>query len=158
MRYQRCIFEHLEENAYMLTRLLYVSTATGPITTTVTATILRSARQHNAANGITGVLCQGRSVYLQVLEGERSKVDILYGRIVSDKRHNKVVLRQHLDITSRRYGRWEMAHVDMAHLGSHLLASRQTTAFDPYVATAEEVMATIDALIAAGGVMDAAAA
>lgn len=138
----------------MLTRLLYVSTAVGPVTTAVTATILRSAQKHNAANGITGVLCQGRSVYLQVLEGERSQVDALYGRIALDKRHHKLVLRQQDNIIRRRYGKWAMAHVDMAHLGNEE-AAQQPPAFDPYLATAEEVMAKIDALIAAGRVMDA---
>ena len=138
----------------MLSRMLYVSTAVGPITTAVTGTILRSAKAHNAANGITGVLCQGRGVYLQVLEGERSQVDALYTRIVQDKRHHNVVLRQQQDIKARSYGNWAMAHVDMVHLDK-LDAAQRSTAFDPYLATAEEVMAKIDALIAAGKVMNA---
>ena len=37
----------------MLSRLIYVSTAVGPVTTAVTGTILRSAQAHNPANGIT---------------------------------------------------------------------------------------------------------
>lgn len=144
----------------MLSRMLYVSTATGPVTTAVTGTILRSAQAHNAANGITGVLCQGRGVYLQVLEGERSQVDALYARIAGDKRHHQIVLRQQEDISRRRYGKWAMAHVDMGHMNvGHLsdaeAAHQQAAVFDPYLATAEEVMAKIDALIAAGKVMDA---
>lgn len=138
----------------MLTRLLYVSTAVGPVTTAVTGTILRSAQSHNAASGITGVLCQGRSVYLQVLEGERSQVEALYERIARDKRHHNLVLRQQEDIKARRYGKWAMAHVDMAHL-DNTEAAQQPSAFDPYLATAEEVMAKMDALIAAGKVMNA---
>jgi hypothetical protein len=138
----------------MLSRMLYISTAVGPITTAVTGTILRSAQAHNAANGITGVLCQGRGVYLQVLEGERSQIDALYARIAQDKRHQNVQLCQQEDIKIRRYGKWAMAHVDMAHL-THLDAQQvQHPTFDPYEATAEEVMEKIDALIAAGKVMD----
>jgi hypothetical protein len=139
----------------MLSRMLYVSTAVGPVTTAVTGTILRSAQAHNTANGITGVLCQGRGVYLQVLEGERSKVDALYARITLDKRHHQVVLRQQEDISRRRYGNWAMAHVDMGHLTDAEVTHQQQSAFDPYTATAEEAMAKIDALIAAGKVMDA---
>ena len=138
----------------MLSRMLYISTAVGPITTTVTGTILRTAQAHNAVNGITGVLCQGQGVYLQVLEGERSQVDALYARILQDKRHHNVVLRQHEDITRRRYGKWAMAHVDMAHLDD-AEAALQNPAFDPYAATAEEVMAKMDDLIASGKVMNA---
>ncbi len=138
----------------MLTRMIYVSTAVGPVTTAVTGTILRSAQAHNAANGITGVLCQGRGVYLQVLEGERSKVDALYARITIDKRHHQVVLRQQEDISRRRYGKWAMAHVDMGHLTDGE-ADHHPRVLDPYTATVEEVMAKLDALIAAGKVMDA---
>ena len=138
----------------MLSRMIYVSTAVGPVTTAVTGTILRSAQAHNAANGITGVLCQGRGVYLQVLEGERSKVDALYARITLDKRHHQVVLRQQEDISRRRYGKWAMAHVDMGHLTDGE-ADHHPRVFDPYTATVEQVMAKLDTLIAAGKVMDA---
>ncbi len=140
----------------MLSRMFYVSTAVGPITTAVTGTILRSAQAHNAANRITGVLCQGQGVYMQVLEGERGQIEALYGRILQDKRHQDIVLRQQEDIARRRYGRWAMAHVDMGHL-LHVDAvpSQQRPPFDPYTATCEEAMAKIDSLIAAGKVMNA---
>lgn len=139
----------------MLNRMIYISTAVGPITTTVTGTILRSAQAYNAANGITGVLCQGRGVYLQVLEGEKNRIESLYERIVLDKRHNNLALRQQQDVNRRRYGSWAMAHVDMSHLEDHQVGHSHQITFDPYLATADDVMAKIDALIAAGKVMDA---
>lgn len=139
----------------MLSRMLYISTAAGPITTAVTGTILRSAQRHNPSNGITGVLCQGQGVYLQVLEGERSQVEALYARIAQDKRHQNMVLRQQEDIRSRRYGKWTMAHIDLAHLPPPDAAQNQQPLFNPYTATAEEVMMKMDALIAAGKVMNA---
>ncbi len=132
----------------MLSRMLYISTAVGPITTAVTGTILRSAQAHNASHGITGVLCQGRGVYLQVLEGESSKTEALYARIVLDKRHQNVVLRLQENIQNRRYGKWAMAHIDMSHLATPEIA------FDPYTATGNQLMAKMDELIAAGKVMD----
>ncbi len=132
----------------MLVRMLYVSTAIGPITTAVTGTILRSAQTHNAAHGITGVLCQGQGAYLQVLEGERTKLDALYARILADKRHQNIELRQVQDIARRRYGKWSMAHVDFAQAEGMMTA--KLTGFDLYTATCEEVMAKIDVLIAAG--------
>ena len=134
----------------MPSQMLYVSTAVGPMTTAVTGTILRSAQAHNAAHGITGVLCQGRGVYLQILEGEKSTIESLYARIVLDKRHHNVVLRQQQDITRRRYGNWAMAHVDMSHLEHAEAESSHHTMFNPYLAAADELMAKIDALIAAG--------
>ena len=53
----------------MLVRLLYASRAQGPVTHDVIESILQSSRQHNPAAGITGVLCHGGDVYMQVLEG-----------------------------------------------------------------------------------------
>ena len=94
-------------------------------------------------------------MYLQVLEGERSQVNALYARIALDKRHHRVVPHQLESISRRRYGKWAMAHVDMGQLSDEEAAHTQGTAFDPYTATAEEVMAKIDALIAAGKVMNA---
>ena len=140
----------------MLSRMLYVSTAVGPITTAVTGTILRSAQAHNASNGITGVLCQGQGVYLQVLEGEQNQLEALYARILLDKRHQNVVLRQQEGIARRRYGQWSMAHVDLTNVAqAEATRTRQPAVFDPYTATADEVMAKMDDLIAAGMVMNA---
>jgi Sensors of blue-light using FAD len=136
----------------MLSRMIYISTAVGPITTAVTGTILRSAQRHNPTNGITGVLCQGQGMYLQVLEGERSQVDALYARILLDKRHQHIVLRQQEDTPRRRYGKWAMAHIALAHLAHPDTAP---PAFDPYTATGEQVMAKMDELIASGKVMNA---
>ena len=141
----------------MLIRLIYVSTAVGPVTTSVTGTILRSAQAHNARSGITGVLCQGQGLYMQVLEGERAQLEALYARILKDKRHDNVVRHQDEDIKARRYGNWAMAHVDLAHSTASQQAAYPTTqgAFTPYAATAGQVMAKIDKLIATGKVMTA---
>jgi Sensors of blue-light using FAD len=139
----------------MLIRMLYVSTAVGPITTSVTGTILRSAQAWNNDHGITGVLCQGQGVYLQVLEGKRVEVNALYARIAEDKRHKNVQLMAFEDITGRRYGAWAMAHVDLTEADSMLALKTSDAQFDPYTVTGERVMAHIDALIAAGKVMGA---
>jgi hypothetical protein len=135
--------------------MLYVSTAVGPITTSVTGTILRSAQAWNNDHGITGVLCQGQGVYLQVLEGKRVEVNALYARIAEDKRHKNVQLMAFEDITGRRYGAWAMAHVDLTEADSMLALKTSDAQFDPYTVTGERVMAHIDALIAAGKVMGA---
>ena len=139
----------------MLIRMLYVSTAVGPQTTTVTGTILRSAQAFNVDNGITGVLCQGQGVWLQVLEGRRSEVNALYARISADKRHKDVQLMAFEDIAQRRYGAWAMAHVNLNDADPVLAGSATDAAFDPYAATGERVMAYIDSLISAGKVMSA---
>ena len=47
----------------MLIRVLYVSRAVGPQTSTMTASILSTAQENNRASGITGVLCHGQGLY-----------------------------------------------------------------------------------------------
>lgn len=139
----------------MLIRMLYASTAVGPITTTVTGTILRSAQAFNADNGITGVLCQGQGVYLQVLEGKPDAVSALYARITADKRHKNLQQLSSEDVTGRRYGAWAMAHVDLTDADSLLALRNSDALFETYPSTGERVMAHIDVLIAAGKVMGA---
>ena len=94
----------------MLIRVIYVSSAVGPQTSTVTSAILKKATAWNKANDITGVLCQGQGVYLQALEGERSIVTKLYSRIYADPRHTNIEMIHCESIAKRRYANWSMAH------------------------------------------------
>jgi len=89
----------------MLVHLLYVSQPVGPITSTVTSSILKAAIPKNKSENITGVLCQGSGIYMQILEGERSKVNSLFSLIKEDLRHKNVELILFEDIKERRYGK-----------------------------------------------------
>lgn len=95
----------------MLIRIIYVSSAVGPQTGTMTHAILQKSQAWNKANGITGVLCQGQGVFLQALEGERHTVTQLYTRICADQRHNNVEILHCESIAKRRYEKWSMAHL-----------------------------------------------
>ncbi|MEY3460461.1 MAG: hypothetical protein RLZZ03_114 [Pseudomonadota bacterium] len=130
----------------MQVRLLYVSSAVGPQTTTVTGSILQSAQAHNKANDITGVLCQGEGLFLQVLEGERSKVNRLYARILADQRHKDVELLVFEEISTRRFGAWSMAHVELSNLDP--MVRMKHPEFDPYSAAGALVMRQVDEMIA----------
>ena len=135
----------------MLIRVFYVSTAVGPQTSTVTASILRAAQAYNRKHGITGVLCQGQGVYLQALEGERSEVNRLYAHIFADQRHANIELVHCESITQRRYSNWSMAHVQLSELDPVTQIEWQD--FDPYSVTGMLVLARIDELIASGRVI-----
>lgn len=129
-------------------RLLYVSLAVGPQTTTMTTSILKQAQAHNAAHGITGVLCQGQGFFFQVIEGERSKVNTLYRRISADARHKDVDLLLYEEITERRFGPWSMA---LVHLSvDDPMVKLQHPDFDPYSATGAQVMQQVMDLLEAG--------
>ena len=132
----------------MQVRALYVSRAVGPQTTTVTGSILLTAQAYNQTHGISGVLCQGQGLYLQVLEGERSAVNRLYARIVADARHNDVELLHYEEITVRRFAKWSMAFVDISTRDPMVKMGHPE--FDPYSASGALVMQLVDELVAAG--------
>jgi hypothetical protein len=128
--------------------VLYVSRAVGPQTTTTTASLLAEAEAHNRAHAITGVLCQGQGLYLQVLEGERGAVNRLYARIVADVRHRDVEMLHLEEITQRRYPDWSMAHVVLPE--NDPMIRMQHPEFDPYSASGTLMLRLVDELLAAG--------
>lgn len=132
----------------MLVRILYVSRATGPQTGTVTASILATAQAHNAAQNISGVLCQGQGLYLQVLEGERGAVNRLYASILQDRRHHDVQMLSLEEIDARRYPEWSMAHVSLSD--DDVMIRLQHPEFDPYSASGGFVLKLVDELLANG--------
>jgi len=129
----------------MLTRLLYVSKPVGPITTFVTSSILEVCSVNNKKAEITGVLCQGSGIYLQVIEGQRSAINALYSRIISDKRHNQIELLSFEEVGQRRYGQWSMALVQLSI--DDPMVQLAHPEFDPYSASSKDAIRIIDELI-----------
>jgi hypothetical protein len=138
----------------MLIRLIYASKAVDPQTGALTESILHTSRTWNPRHGITGVLCQGQGVYLQVLEGERGKVTKLYSRISADPRHEDLELIHCESITERRYGDWSMAQVELSDVDPQTKIVWPD--FDPYSPSGLLVMARIDELTAQGRAVEAA--
>ncbi|MDZ7589653.1 MAG: BLUF domain-containing protein [Rubrivivax sp.] len=98
----------------MMNRLIWVSKPAEAQTPLLTDTVLQQAHVWNAENGITGVLCMGRGVFLQIMEGERSAATRLYARISADPRHKDLELIHCESIAERRYGQWSMAMVSLS--------------------------------------------
>lgn len=130
----------------MLIRLLYISRAVGAITTTMTGSILASARVHNRVAGITGVLCQGQGLFIQILEGERSNVNRLYATLIKDKRHQDVEMVAIEEIQTRRFPEWSMAHVVISE--NDPIVQLKHPEFDPFNARSADLMALVDDLLA----------
>ncbi|WP_296529406.1 BLUF domain-containing protein [Rhodoferax sp.] len=135
----------------MLIRIIYVSKAVGPQTTTMTSAILQASQTWNKAHDVTGVLCQGQGVFLQALEGERRAVTDLYARIHADQRHTDVEMLHCESIVKRRYANWSMAHVSLSDIDPE--TKIDWPEFDPYGTTGVLVMARIDELLASGSVI-----
>ena len=129
----------------MLTRLIYISRAVGPQTTTVTTQILETARSYNKAHNLTGVLCQGKGLYVQVLEGERSVVNGLYKRIVADTRHEHTEIVHFGEIDTRQFKDWSMA---LVHLSvDDPMVTMKHPEFDPYSANSTAILGLITELL-----------
>ena len=132
----------------MLVRLLYVSRAIGPQTTAVTGSILTAARTRNPVLGITGVLFQGQGLYMQMIEGERSAVNSLYGHILRDQRHTDVEILSLEEVTGRQLKKWSMAHVNLSDMDPMVLMKHPE--FDPYSATTQGAKQMLEDFISSG--------
>lgn len=138
----------------MLVRLLYVSRSVHPETPEQTESILASARGHNLANGITGVLCYGGGIYLQALEGGRNQVNALYTHIVKDPRHKDVVVLAYEEISERRFGGWTMGQVRLDKLNpSIVLKYSETPELDPYNVSGQVSFALLEELMATASII-----
>ncbi len=134
----------------MLVRLLYASRAADRIDEALIASILEQARAHNAAHGITGILCTSSEadVFLQVLEGGRAAVNDLYGRILRDPRHTDVTLLDYAEIAERRFATWRMGNVRLnrVNLGTVLRFS-ETAVLDPFAMSGKAAIALLEELM-----------
>ena len=135
-------------------RLLYVSRALDPDASAATDAILAVAREHNMANGITGILCYGGGIYLQAIEGGRNQVNNLYAQIVSDKRHTDVVLLNYEEIAERRFGGWTMGQVNLSKLNtSVVLKYSELPVLDPYAVSGLVSLALLEELMATAAIL-----
>ena len=138
----------------MLGRLLYVSRSVHPETPEETESILASSREHNIANGITGVLCFGGGIYLQAIEGGRNQVNALYTHIVKDPRHKDVVLLHYEEISERRFGGWTMGQVDTSRVNTNILLKYSERAeLDPYNVSGKVSLALLEELMATASII-----
>jgi hypothetical protein len=83
--------------------------------------ILDSSRRNNPNTGLSGMLLYGRGRFIQLLEGPGPAVDRIYRRILSDPRHNDVVLVYDRSGEPRRFTDWAMGFAPIepyTHLAS----------------------------------------
>lgn len=138
----------------MLVRLMYASRAAETVRPEALNAILKKSTHNNPLVGVTGVLCFSGEVFLQVLEGGRSQVSMLYNRIAQDPRHRDVVLLSYDEIDERSFAGWAMGQVNMARLNPALLLKYSETAvLDPYAVSGKVSMALFNELVATASVM-----
>ena len=93
---------------------VYLSFATRAFKTNVDANIqeiIREAEQHNSLHDITGQLIYHAGVFVQLLEGEKEKVQRLLGAIACDRtRHENLSVLFHQEMQERVFNDWSMAY------------------------------------------------
>jgi hypothetical protein len=137
----------------MLVRCLYASRATQSPMTRLTDSILKTSRENNPEQGITGFLCVSGDIFVQVLEGGRDEVCELFNRIVKDERHANVRLLAYQEIRQRKFGNWSMGKVDLTKVNTGLLLKYHEKAdFDPFSCSGEATMALLDELVATASI------
>lgn len=72
--------------------------------------ILGTAQRNNERDKITGALICREDLYIQFLEGERSKVECTYDRICKDDRHTDIQLILYENVDLRLFPMWSMRH------------------------------------------------
>jgi hypothetical protein len=99
-----------------LFRLIYLSYAAPNVEYPDLLDIMQKSERNNSAAAITGMLCYGDSMFLQVLEGDRKLVSQTYNRISHDKRHFDSELVEFIEVESRIFGVWSMHLVQLDNL------------------------------------------
>lgn len=140
----------------MLVRLMYASRTAANLDAEALSAILRQCKDHNPAQGITGLLCHcpTSGIFMQALEGGRTAVNRLYLKIAQDPRHTDVELLHYGEIGERRFASWSMGLVNMSRLNPALLLKYSATpVLDPYGVPGRASMALFDELVATASIM-----
>ena len=101
----------------MLSTYVYMSQAARPFDVAELDVMCRRFAQRNHEAGITGVLMIIGDHFVQVLEGDESKVLDLVERILVDDRHQQFRTLYRGTIRQRRFAKWSMRmmHLDQKY-------------------------------------------
>ncbi|MFD1872667.1 BLUF domain-containing protein [Hymenobacter bucti] len=89
--------------------IIYMSTASWPMTDAELQELLRQAQQGNERLGITGALVYGDGQFMQIMEGEQATLETLYAHLGQDRRHKGLFKLADRPIIERRFSEWSMA-------------------------------------------------
>lgn len=71
--------------------------------------ILEKSREFNSKNDITGCLLYHDNEFIQILEGNKNLIRILFSKIEKDNRHTHVMLLAENEKEERTFKHWSMA-------------------------------------------------
>jgi PAS domain S-box-containing protein len=101
--------KHQKEDNTPIFCLVYASEGGENFSESDLIDILKVARKHNQAHGITGVMLYNAGYFLQMLEGNQKEVtDLFYNHICLDKRHDNVITLFQNYVPKRQFPNWNM--------------------------------------------------
>jgi hypothetical protein len=96
-----------------LHRLIYISRARADIGYYDLRDIQEKSERNNSRDGISGILCYGNGLFLQILEGGRQAISTTYHRIAGDPRHTDPELVDFREVEQRLFTLWSMKVTDL---------------------------------------------
>jgi FAD-dependent sensor of blue light len=93
-----------------LWQLVYTSAAPPEFSPADLDDVLRVARERNLLLGVTGMLLYVESSFLQILEGDLHRLDLLFDHLQDDPRHTQVLLLLRAPIDQRSFASWTMGY------------------------------------------------
>lgn len=90
--------------------LTYESVATETLKGFEMEELLQKARENNMRDDITGCLIYYKGGFVQLLEGDKEKIEALYAKIEIDPRHKNVTIFSEDEISKRTFPNWGMAY------------------------------------------------
>lgn len=96
----------------MIKQIVYTSRIASEINNSDIEQIIEGSREYNRSADITGLLAFNKQHFLQVIEGPEDKIDMLYAKIASDKRHSDVQKVYEATADKRLFEEWSMAYLE----------------------------------------------
>lgn len=94
--------------------IIYSSSASRNLTNKDIQNILTTAHKFNKKDDITGCLLYHNKEFIQILEGEREKVERLFSVIYQDDRHTDVILLAEGEKKDRVFNDFSMAYHELS--------------------------------------------
>lgn len=88
--------------------IVYASTAVTPLSDKQLLDLLKTSRENNRRDEITGILLHNKGRFLQCIEGSEAAVKALYATIVRDPRHRDILELVNEPIDQRDFASWTM--------------------------------------------------
>lgn len=130
-------------------QLLYTSTEAECLSFADIHELLLEARRWNAKNGVTGLLLHApNGRFIQLIEGEATKIDEVFARICYDQRHNDVNILIDDDVEERLFPGWEMGFSDVLFGDKQSVEDHLSILFKDFESVTRQRLASIFAMAA----------